>query len=174
MVKAYRGLFLAAGVLVTVGMMGMGQVQHATGAVAPRAHRRTTPQPRWGTQSLSSIADQLAREAHDASPRSAWYFVSTRGPANQATSGATVDGPTLPVYVVIVRGHFSNPKWAMEPLGAPPLMGNTLEFLVNQKTGAVLDLGLVNEAGRAFRAMIGRLGGTGAEHPLPLRGIRTP
>lgn len=122
---------------------------------------------------MAALVQQMATDAHDPAPQVAVYFVSTRGPANQVTSGDVVDSRSLPVYVVVVRGRFSNPKWATEPLGAPPLVGNTLELIVNQKTGVVLDVGLVHETAKAYAALLTRLGGAHAEHRLTLPSIGT-
>ncbi len=126
----------------------------------------TSRGPLWGHQTLAALADKAARSAHDSKPRVAMYFTTTRKQGNEATSGDYVDKSSMPVDVVVMRGHFSNPLWASEPPLAAPLKGNTLILIVNAQNGSVVDNGLITQSSSQASAMLRRLTALSVGHPL--------
>lgn len=129
---------------------------------APQVHTG----PAWGTRTLASLAEMVAKGAHDMNPTSSVYFVTNRGLGNLAASGDRVDGASMPVDIVVMRGAFSNPKWSTAPLGAPTQKGNTLVVIVDAQNGSVVDVGMMTQNTRQASAMARQLSRLSARHLL--------
>jgi hypothetical protein len=92
---------------------------------------------------LAAIAADMARANDDVQPISASAVATTHANALlAATPGDTVTQQTqTPVYLVVIRGHFTGYA-AKIPPGASPPTGSYLSFVVDQKTFTVMDWGL--------------------------------
>lgn len=165
MIRPYVAGGLGA-VAVLAGTLFVTPHARPTVSAAAQSSTMTHTGPVWGHRTLAALAEMMAQSAHDATPSSAVYFTTTRDQGNLATSGDYVDGGSMPVDVVVMHGHFSNPTWASEPPGAPPLRGNTLVLIVDAQNGRGVDGGLVTQTSAQASALIGRLTALSASHPL--------
>lgn len=100
--------------------------------------------PSWGHTSLVTLAERQATLWHDAHPSRAVYRNSVRGLANAVLSGDGVGGSRIPVYVVVLRGHFIGGTSVSIPAGARPPRGRFLSLVVDARNGHVLDVGISN------------------------------
>ena len=155
---------VAAGILSI--MLFWPPATHRTVFAATQQSNTVHTGPAWGTRTLASLAEMVAKGAHDLNPTSSVYFVTDRGQSNLATSGARVDGESMPVDIVVMHGAFSNPKWSTAPLGAPTEKGNTLVVIVDAQNGSVVDMGMITQNTNQASAMVGKLSVLSARHLL--------
>ena len=71
------------------------------------------------------------------------WVKTTRQTAVSAENAGRVDGRSLPVYFVILHGHFVDNS-APRPHGAKPPRGRILTDTIEIKTGRTLDFGIGN------------------------------
>lgn len=167
---SHKWLLSGVSALVASGVLAITQFSSTTThhMVFAKTHPSSVTHtgPTWGTHTLASLAENVAKASHDMRPTSSMYFVTRRRQGNSATSGARVDGGSMPVDIVVMHGTFSNPKWSTAPLGAPIEKGNTLVVIVNAKNGHVVDMGMMNQTPHQAAAMRSKLSKLSGHHPL--------
>lgn len=166
----WKGIGIGGTTLAMAGVLSIIPLPtHPTVLAAKQAATTIHTGPKWGSRTLASIAEEMAKSAHDMNPSSAVYFVANRGQGNVATSRDRVDSGARPVDVVVMRGGFSNPKWLTAPVGAPDAKGNTLVVIVNAKTGGVVDMGMMTQDAAQISSMKEKLTVLSTPHPLTVR-----
>jgi hypothetical protein len=95
-----------------------------------------TSAPAW----VGVLAQRIATESGDPTPSSVWAVSTTRGAANRAAGGDTVDS-NQPVYLVAMTGTFTD-EMASIPKGAPSPAGHMVTFVADAATRQVLDYGI--------------------------------
>ena len=89
------------------------------------------------------LAAAQARSYGNRGPTRVQWLKTTRQKAVSAENAGRVDGGNLPVYFVILHGHFVD-KLAHLPLGAKPPRGRIVTYAIELKTGWPLDFGIGN------------------------------
>jgi hypothetical protein len=89
---------------------------------------------------------------------------TTRQKSVSAESGGLVPGGSLPVYFVVIHGHFVD-TLARLPLGAKPPRGRIVTYAIESKTGWPLDFGITNSEPNFSK--------TGTPHHFVIYGTRS-
>jgi hypothetical protein len=87
------------------------------------------------------IAEQQSKENGDPIPTRAVAVDTTRGAAMAAAAAGRVDGSMIPVWFVVMDGHFTDHN-ARVPPGAPLPTGRVIAFTINQHTHHIMDFGI--------------------------------
>lgn len=130
MSRKQYGIFGAAAIVIAVGS---GVYAATTAKAALITH---TP-PAYVMQ----IAERQAGGSGDPTPTGAVAIDTTRGAAMQAAEAGGVDGSTIPVWLVVLHGHFKD-RNASVPAGQPLPTGGVLVFTIDQRTHQILDYGI--------------------------------
>lgn len=115
-------------------------------AVGSGAHAATTTQAASTTNTppayVVKIAEQQAKENGGPTPTGAVAVDTTRGAAMHAAAGG-VDGSQIPVWLVVLHGHFKD-RNASVPAGQPLPTGQVILFTINKRTHQIMDFGIGN------------------------------
>ncbi len=94
---------------------------------------------------IVTMAEQQAKENGDPTPTGAIAVSTTRGAAMHAAAVGVVNGPTIPVWLVVLHGHFKD-RHASVPAGQPLPAGHVILFTVNKRTHQIMDFGIGNRS----------------------------
>ncbi len=123
-------IFGVAAALVAVG-------SGAYAATTAKAASTTNTPPAY----VVKIAEQQAKENGDPTPAGAVAIDTTRGAAMHAAAAGGVDGSQIPVWLVVLHGHFTD-RNASVPAGQPLPTGRVIVFTINQRTHQIMDFGI--------------------------------
>ena len=125
-------IFGAAAAVVAVG-------SGAYAATTTQAVSTTNTPPAY----VVKIAEQQAKENGDPTPAGAVAVDTTRGAAMHAAAAGGVDGSQIPVWLVVLHGHFKD-RNASVPAGQPLPTGHVILFTINKRTHQIMDFGIGN------------------------------
>lgn len=94
-------------------------------------------------RAVLALAAAQAHAYGNRGPTLVQWVKTTRQKAVSAENAGRVDGGSLPVYFVILHGHFVD-NFASHPAGAKPPRGRILTDTIEIKTGRTLDFGIGN------------------------------
>jgi hypothetical protein len=142
-------LAAAAGALaatVPIGLSGCASpASHTTAltsaSAAPRQPARLTPTDR----KLLAVALRLARMDGDKNPEWITVVASTHIKALKASSGDIAFDPDFPVYLITMKGNFTD-YHGMGPAESKAPAGKYITLIVNSVTLAGTDFGLTKAA----------------------------
>lgn len=92
-------------------------------------------------RAVLALAAAQARSYGNRGPTLVEWAKTTRQEAVSAENAGRVDGGNLPVYFVILHGHFVDNSAPRPPGGQPP-RGSILTDTIEIKTGRILDFGI--------------------------------
>jgi hypothetical protein len=113
----------------------------AAGSVALYAATTTAASTVHTPAYVVKIAEHEAKENGDPIPTQAVAIDTTRGAAMVAAAAGGVDGSTIPVWFVVMDGHFKD-RNARVPPGAPLPTGRVIAFTINQHAHQIMDFGI--------------------------------
>ncbi len=134
---------------LSLGLVALLSAVALTTTAGSTPHRRPArgPAPAW----LAVLAGRVALECRDAAPSAAMYCRTTEGMAGPAVDAAAhkVAEPRRPVYLVVLRGQFVDPRIVVlsDPARPRAELGATCSYVVfsaDLRTHELLDLGLAD------------------------------